>query len=98
MLVKKVLAFFCARFSRSDLEFSSECKINNWPAIDNGFYYDLSLEDVISKRILKKLKMFLEFTAEKHKFSMRSVSKADALSLYKKENNPYKVELIENLN
>jgi threonyl-tRNA synthetase len=42
--------------------------------------------------------MFLEFTAEKHKFSMRSVSKADALSLYKKENNPYKVELIENLN
>ena len=33
----------------------------------------------------------------KHEFHLRRVSKADALAYYQKENNQYKVELIENL-
>ena len=40
---------------------------------------------------------FLEFARGKYEFKMRSVSKADALAYYKEENNPYKIELIENL-
>jgi threonyl-tRNA synthetase len=40
----------------------------------------------------------LEIARGKHPFIKREVSKEDALNLYKKENNPYKIELIENLN
>jgi threonyl-tRNA synthetase len=81
------------------LSFHPNAKLTIGPAIDNGFYYDLDLgEDVISEKDFKEIEdKFLEIARGKHEFSMRSVSKADALSLYKKENNQYKVELIENL-
>jgi threonyl-tRNA synthetase len=42
-------------------------------------------------------KMALEIARGKHEFQMRPVSKKKALEKYKKENNPYKIELIENL-
>jgi threonyl-tRNA synthetase len=81
------------------LSFHPNAKLTIGPAIDNGFYYDLDLgEDVISEKDFKEIEnKFLEIARGKHEFTMRSVSKADALSLYKEENNPYKVELIENL-
>ena len=81
------------------LSFHPNAKLTIGPAIDNGFYYDLDLgEDVISEKDFKEIEdKFLEIARGKHEFSMRSVSKADALALYTKENNPYKVELIENL-
>lgn len=81
------------------LEFHPNAKLTIGPAIDNGFYYDLDLGDaVISEKDFPAIeKKFLELARGKHEFNMRSVSKADALSLYKEQNNPYKVELIENL-
>ena len=39
----------------------------------------------------------MSFAREKFAFKMRSSSKADALAFYQKDNNPFKVELIENL-
>ncbi len=81
------------------LEFHPNAKLTIGPAIDNGFYYDIDLgEETISEKDFPSIeKRFLELARGKHEFTMRSVSKADALSLYKEENNPYKVELIENL-
>ena len=81
------------------LSFYPKAKLTIGPAIDNGFYYDLDLEDaVISDKDFKEIETkFLEIARGKHEFSIRSVSKADALSKYTAENNPYKVELIENL-
>ena len=70
------------------------------PAIDNGFYYDVELPEgkVISDKDFSQIeKTALEIARGKHDFNMRSVSKADALKKYRDENNPYKVELIENL-
>jgi len=70
------------------------------PAIDNGFYYDVELPEgkVISDKDFSQIeKTALEIARGKHEFNMRSVSKADALKKYRDENNPYKVELIENL-
>ena len=43
-------------------------------------------------------KRALEIAKGKHEFKLREVSKADALALYQEKNNPFKVELIENLN
>lgn len=69
------------------------------PAIDNGFYYDIDFkEHSISESDIPKIEAkMLEIARGKHEFEMRSVSKEDALDFYKKQNNEYKVELIENL-
>jgi threonyl-tRNA synthetase len=70
------------------------------PAISNGFYYDVALANgqVISEKDFGDIeKMALDIARGKHEFHMRPVSKKKALEKYKKENNPYKIELIENL-
>lgn len=74
-------------------------KLTIGPAIENGFYYDVDfgdhkVTDADFKTIEDKV---LQIAREKHEFTMRSATKAEALDFYKKENNPYKVELIENL-
>jgi threonyl-tRNA synthetase len=70
------------------------------PAIENGFYYDVELNgEVISEKDFKKIEdKMLEFAREKASFHKKSISKTNALSYYKQKNNPFKVELIENLN
>src|SRR5690554_404948 len=74
-------------------------KLTIGPAIENGFYYDVDFgEHKISDNDFKKIEdKILEISREKHDFKMRSATKAEALEFYKNENNPYKVELIENL-
>ncbi len=81
------------------LEFYPDAKLTIGPAIENGFYYDVDFgESRITDADFKKVEdRILEIAREKHEFKMRSATKADALAFYKAENNPYKVELIENL-
>ncbi|WP_010253651.1 threonine--tRNA ligase [Myroides injenensis] len=74
-------------------------KLTIGPAIENGFYYDVDfmdhkVTDADFKTIEDKV---LEIAKGKHDFKMRSATKAEALEMYKKDENPYKVELIENL-
>ncbi len=85
--------------AESILEFYPSAKLTIGPAIENGFYYDIDLgDDVISEKDFPQIeKKFLELARGKHEFKMRSVSKANALSLYREEKNPYKIELIEGL-
>ncbi len=74
-------------------------KLTIGPAIENGFYYDIDFgEHKVSENDFPKIEAkFLELARGKHEFTLREVSKADALEKYKSENNPFKVELIENL-
>ena len=74
-------------------------KLSIGPAIENGFYYDVDLGDnIISENDFKTIEnKMIEIARGKHDFKMRSITKDDALSLYKSQNNEYKVELIENL-
>ncbi len=74
-------------------------KLTIGPAIENGFYYDVDFGDhVVGDKDFKAIEdKVLAIAREKHEFTMRSVTKAEALKMYKKEDNPYKVELIENL-
>ena len=69
------------------------------PSIDNGFYYDVDLNgQTISENDFPKIEAkMLELARGKHDFEMREVSKSEALDYYKSQKNPYKVELIENL-
>ena len=75
------------------------CKLTIGPAIENGFYYDADFGDhsITEQDLLTIEKKMLEFARKKSKFSMRTSSKSDALAHYQKENNPFKIELIENL-
>ncbi len=74
-------------------------KLTIGPAIDAGFYYDVDFGDhhVSEKDFPAIEQKAMEIARGKHAFQMREVSKADALSYYKEQHNPYKVELIENL-
>lgn len=69
------------------------------PSIETGFYYDIDMgEYTISDKDFPNIeKRMLEIAREKHDFKMRSVSKREALDYYMKEDNPFKIELIENL-
>jgi threonyl-tRNA synthetase len=72
-------------------------KLTIGPAIENGFYYDVDFgEHSISDKDFKAIEdRMIEIARGKHDFKMRSVSKAEALSIYK--GNEFKTELIENL-
>jgi len=74
-------------------------KLTIGPAIDNGFYYDVDFgSHVVTDKDFKAIEdRFLAIAREKYEFTMRDASKAEALDFYKKEDNQYKVELIENL-
>ena len=76
-----------------------DAKLTIGPAIENGFYYDVDFGNhSITEKELKDLEnKFLEFARQKFEFKMRRASKQEALDFYKKDENPYKVELIENL-
>ena len=85
--------------AQSLLALYPQAKLTIGPAIENGFYYDVDFggESFSEKDLPALEKQFLSFAREKFEFKMRMSSKADALAFYQKENNPFKVELIENL-
>ena len=85
--------------AQSLLALYPQAKLTIGPAIENGFYYDVDFGGgSFSEKDLPALeKQFLTFAREKFDFKMRMSSKAKALEFYKKEGNPFKVELIENL-
>ena len=80
-------------------EFYSGIKLTIGPAISNGFYYDIDFGNhIMSEKDFPKIeKRIIEISREKHVFELKSVSKKEALSFYKKQDNEYKVELIDNL-
>lgn len=80
-------------------ELYPEIKLTIGPAVENGFYYDIDPNgEQISENDFPKIeKRMLEIARGKYTFNLHEVSKKEALSFYKKEDNPYKVELIENL-
>ena len=79
------------------MEYYPNAKLTIGPAIDNGFYYDVDFGDeVFSEKDFEKIeKKMLENAKKDSTFAIRSVSKNEALEAYK--DNPFKTELIENL-
>lgn len=75
-------------------------KLTIGPAINNGFYYDVDLDDQkISESDFEKIETrMLEICREKHDFKLRPVSKKEAIQFYTEESNDYKLELINDLN
>jgi threonyl-tRNA synthetase len=80
------------------LEFYPNAKLTIGPAIESGFYYDVDFGDEsLSEKDFEKIeKKVLENAKKGSTFSLYPVSKEEALKTY--ADNPYKVELISNLN
>ena len=79
--------------------FYPKSKLTIGPSIENGFYYDVDFNgDNISENDFQKIEAkFLEFARTDSQFNMKSMSKDQALEFYNKEENQYKVELIQGL-
>jgi len=79
------------------VHFYPDAKLTIGPAIDKGFYYDVDFGDeTIGEKDFERIeKQMLEFARSKSEFKLRAVTKAEALEAYK--DNPYKTELIQNL-
>lgn len=73
-----------------------DVKLAIGPAIDNGFYYDFDVETPFSQEDLDNLEAEMKkIVKENLKIERFELSRADALELMKNE--PYKVELINEL-
>ena len=69
------------------------------PAIENGFYYDVDLGDkqLVEADLRKIEEKMLELARSGETFVRTEVSKADALKTYTEKGDPYKCELIGDL-
>ncbi|GAB3846403.1 threonine--tRNA ligase [Hymenobacter terrigena] len=70
------------------------------PAIENGFYYDVDLGEgrsISSEDFPEIEKKMLELAKNKSRYERKEVSKADAIAYFTEKQDPYKLELLENL-
>lgn len=68
------------------------------PAIDNGFYYDIDVEQQLGQADLDKIQKEMEKIVKENLPVVRSeVSRADAIKMFADKGEKYKVELIQDL-
>jgi len=79
-------------------ELYPDAKLGIGPSIENGFYYDFDLKQSLTDEDLPKIEKQMEkIASRKEPFEKKILKKAEAIKLFKKLKEPYKVELIENL-
>ena len=75
-----------------------ETKLAIGPSIEDGFYYDFDKKDAFSNDDLLKIEQEMQkIIAKDEQFLREDLIKSEAIELFKKINEDYKVELIENL-
>ncbi|HCI44553.1 MAG TPA: threonine--tRNA ligase [Candidatus Omnitrophica bacterium] len=75
-----------------------DVKVTIGPAIENGFYYDFDRKEPFADEDLAKIEKAMRRIIErKPKFSQYPMPRQEAIDLFKKRNELYKVELIEGL-
>ncbi|MBF9238980.1 threonine--tRNA ligase [Hymenobacter sp. BT683] len=70
------------------------------PAVENGFYYDVDLGEgrsISSEDFPEIEKKMLELAKQKSRYIRQEISKADAIAYFQEKQDPYKLELLENL-
>ena len=80
------------------LELYPEAKFGIGPTIEDGFYYDFDLKINLTPKDLEKLeKKMKELIERKIKFERQQLTIEEAKKFFKKNNQPYKIELINDL-
>ncbi|MBR5376526.1 MAG: TGS domain-containing protein, partial [Lachnospiraceae bacterium] len=68
------------------------------PSIDDGFYYDVDYKDPITEEDLEKIEAEMKkIVKEDLKLERFEMDRQAAVEYFKKENEPYKVQLVEDL-
>jgi threonyl-tRNA synthetase len=69
------------------------------PPIEQGFYYDVDFcgQEFTEKDFKKVEDKMLDLAREKNDFIRKEISKSDAIAYFKEKNDPYKLELLEEL-
>ena len=74
-----------------------DAKLAIGPSIDNGFYYDFDIPP-LSREDLDKIEAEMKKVIKKgDRLERFTMSREDAIAMYKEKDEPYKVELIEDL-
>ncbi|HPG92034.1 MAG TPA: threonine--tRNA ligase, partial [Clostridia bacterium] len=74
-------------------------KVAIGPAVKNGFYYDIDFAEPITQDDLVKIEAEMQNVIKENTPIVRSVMKSvDAIKFFEKQNEPYKVEMIKDLN
>ena len=75
-----------------------EVKLTIGPAIDDGFYYDFDSDQPFTPEVLEKLEAEMKkIVKENEKIERFTLPREEAIAFMKERNEPYKVELIEDL-
>ena len=75
-----------------------EAKLAIGPAIDNGFYYDFDVDEAFTPDFLKELEKEMGRIVKKNdRLERFELPRAEAIALMEEKNEPYKVELIQDL-
>ena len=75
-----------------------DVKLTIGPAIDEGFYYDFDSEEPFTPDVLEKLEAEMKkIVKENEKIERFTLPREEAIAFMKERNEPYKVELIEDI-
>ena len=78
------------------LELFPETQVTIGPSIENGFYYDFHRETAFSEDDLASIEQRMHEIVDRDETIVRSVwSRDEAVAFYQKNNEPFKVELVE---
>ena len=94
-----ILRHTCAHvFGHAIKQIYPEVKMVIGPVIDNGFYYDILSNQPITEKDLKLIENRMRKLAKKNYPIVRSVvSKEEAINIFSDRNEPYKVELLKEI-
>jgi len=75
-----------------------DAKVTIGPVIDNGFYYDFEYSRGFTPEDLEKIENKMkEIAAQKKPLTRKKVSREDAINIFEKDGETYKVEIINDL-
>nr|WP_217671608.1 threonine--tRNA ligase [Marinitoga sp. 1135] len=78
--------------------YGKDVKLAIGPVIENGFYYDFDMEEKISEEDLEKIEAEMKkIIKEDLKIERFEISKEEAKKMFEEMNQPYKVELLEDI-
>lgn len=79
-------------------ELYPEAKFGVGPAIENGFYYDIDINEKLSEEDLVKIENKMKEIIERNEpFRRKELSKSEALVFFNEKKDEYKLELIDGL-
>lgn len=78
-------------------ELYPDAKLTIGPAIDEGFYYDFDMESLSSEDLSKIESVAKKIIKKGSRLKKYDLQRADAIRMMEEKNEPYKVELIKDL-